>query len=67
MDKIAYLRKAYELENYKYYIKAGTMNRNELEQFMKELGNKKYCNDTLSGIENDLNILELCDTIDSGE
>lgn len=56
----------YQLVNYKYYIKAGTMNRNELEQFMKELGNKKYCNDTLSSIENDLTILELCDTIDSG-
>lgn len=54
----------HELENYKYYIKAGTMNRNELEQFMKELGNKKYCNNTLSGIENDLNMLELCDTVD---
>ena len=30
--------KSGQLVNYKYYIKAGTMNRNELEQFMKELG-----------------------------
>lgn len=28
---------------------------------------KKYCNGTLSGIENDLTILELGDTIDSVE
>lgn len=55
----------YQLVNYKYYIKAGTMNRNELEQFMRELGNKKYCNGTLMSIDNELNILELCDTIDS--
>lgn len=57
----------YQLVNYKYYIKAGTMNRNELEQFMKELGNKKYCNGTLMSIDKDLNILELGDIIDSGE
>ena len=57
----------YQLVNYKYYIKAGTMNRNELEQFMKELGNKKYCNGTLMSIDKDLNMLELCDTIDSEE
>lgn len=55
----------YQLVNYKYYIKAGTMNRNELEQFMRELGNKKYCNGTLMSIDNELNILELCDTIDN--
>ena len=53
--------------NYKYYIKAGTMNRNELEQFMKELGNKKYGNGTLMSIDKDLNMLELSDTIDSVE
>ena len=57
----------YQLVNYKYYIKAGTMNRNELEQFMKELGNKKYCNGTLMSIDKDLNMLELCDTIDGVE
>ena len=55
----------YQLVNYKYYIKAGTMNRNELEQFMSELGNEKYCNGTLMSIDNELNILELCDTIDN--
>lgn len=55
----------YQLVNYKYYIKAGTMNRNELEQFMSELGNEKYCNGTLMSIDKELNILELCDTIDS--
>lgn len=55
----------HQLVNYKYYIKAGTMNRNELEQFMKELGNRKYCNGTLMSIDKDLNMLELCDTIDS--
>lgn len=49
----------YQLVNYKYYIKAGTMNRNELEQFMKELGNRKYCNGTLMSIDKDLNMLEL--------
>lgn len=49
----------HELENYKYYIKAGTMNRNELEQFMRELGNRKYCNGTLMSIDKELNILEL--------
>lgn len=57
----------HQLVNYKYYIKAGTMNRNELEQFMKELGNKKYCNGILMSIDKDLNILELCDIIDSVE
>lgn len=57
----------YQLVNYKYYIKAGTMNRNELEQFMKELGNRKYCNGTLMSIDKDLNVLKLCDTIDSVE
>lgn len=55
----------YQLVNYKYYLKAGTMNRDELEQFMRELGNEKYCNGTLMSIDKDLNILELCDTIDS--
>lgn len=51
--------KSGQLVNYKYYIKAGTMNRNELEQFMKELGNRKYCNGTLMSIDKDLNMLEL--------
>lgn len=59
--------KSGQLVNYKYYIKAGTMNRNELEQFMKELGNRKYCNGTLMSIDKDLNMLELGDIIDSGE
>ncbi len=58
--------KSGQLVNYKYYTVAGTMNRNELEQFMRELGNKKYCNGTLMSIDKDLNMLELCDTIDSG-
>lgn len=57
----------YQLVNYKYYIKAGTMNKNELEQFMSELGIEKYCNDTLMSIDKDLNMLELGDIIDSGE
>ena len=56
--------KSGQLVNYKYYIKAGTMNRNELEQFMRELGNRKYCNGTLMSIDKELNILELCDTVD---
>ena len=43
------------------------MNRNELEQFMKELGNKNYGNGTLMSIDKDLDMLELCDTVDSGE
>ena len=30
--------KSGQLVDYKYYIKAGTMNRNELEQFMSERG-----------------------------
>lgn len=51
--------KSGQLVNYKYYIKAGTMNRNELEQFMKELGNRKCCNGTLMSIDKDLNVLEL--------
>lgn len=59
--------KSGQLVNYKYYTVAGTMNRNELEQFMSELGNEKYCNGTLMSIDKDLNILELCDTIDSAE
>ena len=41
------------------------MNRDELEQFMKELGNEKYCNGILMSIDKDLNMLELCDTVDS--
>lgn len=57
--------KSGQIMNYKYYLKAGTMNRDELEQFMRELGNEKYCNGTLMSIDKDLNILELCDTIDS--
>ena len=57
--------KSGQLVNYKYYLKAGTMNRDELEQFMSELGNRKYCNGTLMSIDKELNILELCDRIDS--
>lgn len=57
--------KSGQFVNYKYYTVAGTMNRNELEQFMSELGNEKYCNGTLMSIDKELNILELCDTIDS--
>lgn len=57
--------RGYQLVNYKFYIKAGTMNRDELEQFMKELGNEKYCNGILMSIDKDLNMLELCDTVDS--
>lgn len=57
--------KSGQLVNYKYYTVAGTMNRNELEQFMSELGNEKYCNGTLMSIDKELNVLELCDTIDS--
>ena len=53
----------YQLVNYKYYIKACTMNRNELEQFMKELGDGKYENEVLRRIDKDLKRLELCDTI----
>lgn len=59
--------KSGQIMNYKYYLKAGTMNRDELEQFMRELGNEKYCNGTLMSIDKDLNILELCDRIDSGK
>lgn len=51
--------KSGQLVNYKYYTVAGIMNRNELEQFMKELGNEKYCNGTLMSIDKDLNMLEL--------
>ena len=57
--------KSGQLVNYKYYTVAGTMNRKELEQFMSELGIEKYCNGTLMSIDKDLNILELCDIIDS--
>lgn len=59
--------KSGQLVNYKYYTVAGTMNRNELEQFMSELGIEKYCNGTLMSIDKDLNILELGDIIDSRE
>lgn len=59
--------KSGQLVNYKYYTVAGTMNRNELEQFMSELGIEKYCNGTLMSIDKDLNILELDDIIDSRE
>lgn len=55
----------YQLVNYKYYLKAGTMNRDELEQFMNELGVEMYCNDVLRGISKDLKRLELGDIIDS--
>lgn len=54
----------HELENYKYYIKAGTMNRNELEQFMMELGVEMYGSEILRGISKDLKRLELGDVID---
>lgn len=57
----------HKLVNYKFYTVAGCMNRDELEQFMRELGNEKYCNGTLMSIDKDLNILELCDTVDSVE
>lgn len=59
--------KSGQLVNYKYYTVAGTMNRNELEQFMSELGIEKYCNGTLMSIDKNLNILELGDIIDSRE
>lgn len=59
--------KSGQLVNYKYYTVAGIMNRNELEQFMSELGIEKYCNGTLMSIDKDLNILELDDIIDSVE
>lgn len=55
----------HELENYKYYIKAGTMNRKELEQFMDELGVEMYGSEILRRIERDLKRLELGDVIDS--
>ena len=55
----------YQLVNYKYYIKAGTMNRDELEQFMMELGVEMYGSEILRGISKDLKRLELGDVIDS--
>ena len=57
--------KSGQLVNYKYYIKAGTMNRNELEQFMMELGLEMYGSEILRGISKDLKRLELGDVIDS--
>ena len=54
-----------QLMNYKYYLKAGTMNRKELEQFMDELGVEMYGSEILRGIERDLKRLELGDVIDS--
>ena len=53
----------HRLVNYKFYIVAGNMNREELEQFMKELGVGKYGNEILRGISKDLKRLELCDEI----
>lgn len=53
----------YQLVNYKFYTIAGTMNKNELEQFMRELENEKYGNGVLRGIDKDLKRLELCDNI----
>lgn len=55
----------YQLVNYKYYTKAGTMNKKELEQFMDELGVEMYGSEILRGIERDLKRLELGDVIDS--
>lgn len=55
----------YQLVNYKYYLKAGTMNRDELEQFMMELGVEMYGSEILRGISKDLKRLELGDVIDS--
>lgn len=57
--------RGYQLVNYKFYIKAGTMNRKELEQFMDELGVEMYGSEILRGIERDLKRLELGDVIDS--
>lgn len=57
--------KSGQLMNYKYYLKAGTMNRKELEQFMDELGVEMYGSEILRGIERDLKRLELGDVIDS--
>lgn len=54
-----------QLMNYKYYLKAGTMNRKELEQFMDELGVEMYGSEILRGISKDLKRLELGDVIDS--
>lgn len=54
----------YQLVNYKYYLKAGTMNRKELEQFMMELGVEMYGSEILRGISKDLKRLELGDVID---
>lgn len=57
--------KSGQLVNYKYYLKAGTMNRDELEQFMMELGVEMYGSEILRGISKDLKRLELGDVIDS--
>lgn len=57
--------RGYQLVNYKFYIKAGTMNRDELEQFMMELGVEMYGSEILRGISKDLKRLELGDVIDS--
>lgn len=59
------IEKSGQLMNYKYYLKAGTMNRKELEQFMDELGVEMYGSEILRGIERDLKRLELGDVIDS--
>lgn len=56
--------KSGQLVNYKYYTVAGTMNRNELEQFMMELGVEMYGSEILRGISKDLKRLELGDVID---
>lgn len=54
----------HRLVNYKFYTVAGNMDREELEQFMKELGVGKYSSNVLRGISKDLKRLELCDKID---
>lgn len=53
----------YQLVNYKFYTVAGTMNRDKLEQFMRELGNE-YVNETLREIGRELKRLELCDEVE---
>jgi len=53
----------HRLVNYKFYAVAGNMNREELDGFMRELGNEKYGNEILRGIDKDLKRLELCDEI----
>lgn len=54
----------YRLVNYKFYTKVGNLDREELVEFMQEIGFGKYVNETLKGISKDLKRLELCDVID---